>query len=261
MFNRHYQFVISTIIIVLSGSAIAWSQEKYLSGVNRQSQKVTVNNTESQPSQKLLKLQTYIPKLGFENILADWLFLQFIQYFGDTEVRKITGYDLIPDYFRSIIQDDPRFLGAYFNLSTANSLYAARPEVTVKLTDQVLKHVYPKFDPKTPLVWSYKGIDQLLFLGDGKGAKHSYGMAAKWALERNDADSREIAGRNLEMAQFLADNPDSRKAQIGAWISILENAQETDTQKRALAEIKKLGGTVSVSPEGRVDIKVPDNLK
>lgn len=261
MFNRYYHFLISTVIIILSGSAITWSQEKYLSRTNHQSQKVTVNNRESQPSQELLKLQAYAPKLGFENILADWLFLQFIQYFGDTEVRKVTGYDLIPDYFRSIIQDDPRFLAAYFNLSTANSLYAARPEVTVKLTDQVLKHIYPNFDPKTPLVWSYKGIDQLLFLGDGEGAGHSYGTAAKWALERNDADSREIAGRNLEMAQFLAANPDSRKAQIGAWISILENAKETDTQKRALAEIKKLGGTVSVSPEGRVEIKVPDDLK
>jgi hypothetical protein len=261
MFNRHYQFVISTIIILLSGSAITWFQEKYLSGASRQPQKVTISNTESQPSRELLKLQTYVPKLGFENILADWLFLQFIQYFGDTEARKITGYDLIPDYFRSIVQDDPRFLKAYFSLSTANSLYAARPEVTVQLTDQVLKHIYPKFDTQAPLVWSYKGIDQLLFLGDGGGAKHSYEMAAKWALERSDADSREIAGRNLEMAQFLMDNPDSRKAQIAAWSLILGEAKEKETQQRAIYEIEKLGGRFERDPSGRYSLIVPNDLK
>ena len=35
-----------------------------------------------------------LPSFGFDNLIADWTFLKFLQYFGDDEARDVTGYDL-----------------------------------------------------------------------------------------------------------------------------------------------------------------------
>jgi hypothetical protein len=252
--------LIPATVLGMSLMGIFLSQHKYLGEIINKSGADNYKEREEKESLSV-NLQTRVPKLGFNNLFADWQYLQFIQYYGDNDVRDITGYSLVTDYFRNIVNNDPRFLQAYFVLSTANSLFAAQPGATVELTDQVLKAIYPKFSELAPSVWTYKGIDQLLFLGDGEAAKHSYTMAAEWALEQGGPNSTAIAERNLETASFLAKNPDSRKAQIGAWMVILNSAHDEDTQKRALQEIKELGGIVKLTAEGRVNISIPEDMR
>ena len=214
--------------------------------------------TEEKSSKVFLDIQKRMPTFGFDNILADWNFLRFIQYFGDTPAREQTGYSLIPEFFEVMVKKDPRFIKADLFLSTANSLYAARPDITVKLLNQVLQTISPQLDPLASYVWTYKGVDEMLFLGDTKAAKHSYEMAAKWGLERGDEIGKEIAARNAETAAFLEKNPDSKRAQVSAWATVLSGGIDQETQQRAIREIRSLGGRVSVTPQGQLVINLPE---
>ena len=168
-----------------------------------------VNYAEEEQSLKLeLNLQRKLPSFGFGNAIADWNFLKYVQYYGDTVAREATGYDLIPEFFETMVSTDPRFVQAYLSLSTANSIFAGRPDKTVALMNQVLKNVSPKTSPLAYFIWIYKGVDEILFLGDLKAAQHSYEMASEWA---NIAGAKESAANTKATAQFLASNPDPRE--------------------------------------------------
>ena len=58
-------------------------------------------------------------------------------------------------------------------------------------------------------------------------------------------------------AEFLATNPDSKSAQIGSWLGILEEAVDTRTRENAIANIKRLGGQVTITPSGSVRVLLP----
>ena len=94
---------------------------------------------EMETERSRLELLQKIPTFGFDNLLADWVFLQFLQYFGDDEVRAATSYDLSPDYFEAILNRDPRFQQSYLFLSTSTSIYAGMPERAVTLMGQGLE--------------------------------------------------------------------------------------------------------------------------
>jgi hypothetical protein len=196
--------------------------------------------------QATLRLLQNLPAFGFNNLLANWSFLKFIQYYGDTAVRDQVGYALVPEYFEVIVRNDPRFVRAYLYLSTASSLFAGRPDRTVALMGKGLESLEPTL-PGAYYVWLYKGVDELLFLGNNHAAQHSYAMAAKWASIRGDTA---VAARAQETAQFLANNPNSNRAQASAWGMILSNSRDDATRKLALSRIQALGGKVSYRPQG-----------
>ena len=97
-----------------------------------------------------------LPSFGFNNLLAEWVYLNFIQYFGDTSARQQTGYSLSPEYFEIVVQRNPRLVNAYFSSSPATSLYAGRPERSVALIEKGLQSIDPKTEPKAYLLWLYK---------------------------------------------------------------------------------------------------------
>ncbi|PSO60600.1 MAG: hypothetical protein BRC36_13380, partial [Cyanobacteria bacterium QH_2_48_84] len=80
-----------------------------------------------------LKILQKFPSFSLDNLVADWVFLKFLLYFGDGEARSATGYSLVPEYFEAVVNHDPRFIQAYLALSPANSLYAGQPQKTVTL--------------------------------------------------------------------------------------------------------------------------------
>jgi hypothetical protein len=207
-----------------------------------------------------LEAQKKSPYFGFNNLIADWNFLQYVQYFGDQQARQQVGYSLTTDYFQEIVRADPLFLEAFFRLSTANSIFAGRPEKTVSLMDQVLQFISPKHFPFAYLIWTYKATDELLFLGDIKAAQYSYEMAAKWAEARGDLFGKEAAIRPRETAQFLATNPDSKNAQISAWTMILSNVNDLKTKQYVFEQIKNLGADITITNDGRIEIKLPEQV-
>jgi hypothetical protein len=204
-----------------------------------------------------LDLLQKTPAFGYDNLLADWMFLNFLQYFGDDEARDLTGYSLSPKYFESIVDRDPRFLGAYIGLSTSISLYAGMPEKSVALMEKGLKSMSPQSPPKSYYVWRYKGIDELLFLGNAQGARQSFEKAAEWASNYSDEESKYITALSSKTAQFLSRNPKSKFAQVNTWAMVLTNTTDTRARKIAISRIEALGGKVILTPEGVVKIRLP----
>lgn len=199
-----------------------------------------------------LRIIDNLPSFGFKNLVADWLFLQFIQYFGDTDARKVTGYQLIPTYFQAIVERDPRFESAYSTLSSTNTIFAGKPKLTVELLSESLEHLSPETSRKGYQLWVYKASDELLYLNDLQAAKSSYQKAIEWAEQSNEPSSEGIAGYAKRMLGFVESNPDTREGRIGAWTVILMTTEQKVVQEEAINAIEELGGEVVKTPDGRI---------
>jgi hypothetical protein len=212
---------------------------------------------EEQVTQSNLDLLFKLPKLGFENLIANGSFLSFIQYFGDDVARQSTGYSVTPSFFKVIVSRDPLFLGMYPYLSSSVSLFAGQPQQTVSLLEQGLRSIPPQLQPDAYFLWQSKGTDELLFLGRNSAAQASYEKAAEWASRSSDPQIQSIAKRSRQTAQFLAANPDSRQARVASWFNILTNAIDDSTRQFAVQQITALGGKVSVTEQGALQVKMP----
>jgi hypothetical protein len=198
-----------------------------------------------------------LPALGFDNIVADWHFMEFLQYFGDTDVRSQAGYAAALDYFDVILDRDPRFLYTYYYLSNTGSLYAAQPERSVALMTQGLKSFTPQVPDRGYYVWRLKGVDELLFLGRIPDARTSMLTAADWARQQLDREGQNVAQVSLNTAKYLARNPNSKQAQFDAWNMVLTGAVDESVAKRAIAEIRAMGGKVTTTPTGELKVEAP----
>jgi len=250
------RFTFGIVLFLVSLIGIVSLQEKQISIITGERDENYFQQEEAE--RVLLGIQNKMPRFGFDNLFADWNYLQFIQYFGDTSARDETGYTLVPKYFELIVKDDPRFVQAMMILSTANTLYGVSPVTTVKLLNEAVSKIKPEDHPLSPYLWSYKGVDEMLFLGESQEAQKSYEMAAEWALRTTDPDKEAVAQRNRETAEFLATNPDSKKARVSAWMFILTGGINEETQQLAIKEIQSLGGKLSLTPEGYLKVEFPE---
>ncbi len=204
-----------------------------------------------------LEMVQRLPTFGFDTLVADWFFLRFLQYFGDDEARALTGYKLSPDFFRVIIPKDPYFRLYYVFLSASTSNYAAMPDESVAIITQGLDRLTPEFPDDGFYIWRYRGVDELLYLGDGEAAQISYQTSADWALQSSHPEAPFIAENSQRTADFLANNPLSKQAQVNAWASVLGNAFDDATRQRAIDRINALGGSVFISEAGEISIQFP----
>lgn len=189
--------------------------------------------------QTKLNLSQLIPSFGFDNLVADSLYLEFVQYFGDREARETTGYSLVPQYFSSIAHRDPLFFDAYVSLSVANSMYAGQAEQTVDLMNQILQSV-PQHSKNVHQMWTLKALDETLFLGDTAAASYSHQQAATLATQEDHFNLASTIHLNQRKAEFLATKPDTTEAQILAWKSVLPNVVKESERKAIQERIAKL---------------------
>jgi len=206
----------------------------------------------------ILAIAQQFPTFGFDNLVANWFFLQFLQYFGDMSARQQVGYALSPEYFRVILPNDPFYRTFYIFMSGSVSNFAAQPEASIELLSQGLEQMTPTFPTDSFYLWRYKGVDQLLFLGDGIAAQKSFQTAADWAKQSSHPDAAFTAENSQQTADFLRSNPDSRTAQINAWLSVLGNAFDDATRQRAIGRIEALGGRIIPNADGSFSLQLPD---
>jgi hypothetical protein len=253
------QLFIPTLILCLSYGSIVWLQFNRLTQLEleaNQAQSKVEYLREERQTLASLQLLSKLPTFGFDNLVADWSFLNFLQYFGDDQARPKTGYRITPDFFHPIVNRDPQFLGMYPYLSASVSLYGGQPQQTVRLLQQGIKAIPPSMQSEAYFLWQAKATDELLFLGHTKDAQHSYEMAASWAIQSNDPQMQAIAQRSLQTAKFLASNPDSRRARVGSWYNILTNAIDDPTRQFAAKQIQALGGKIQLV-NGAFQVKLP----
>lgn len=251
---------VGLIITVIALGGIAAMQQASLENLKEQRQQVLSKEAyERQEAQTeaQINLLAKLPPFGFENLISDWSFLQFLQYFGYWQAREQTGYDLSPDFFKVIVKNDPRFVNSYVFLSTSSTLYAGRPEESIALMDQGLRNISPETFPQAYLIWVYRALDELLFLGDPVAAAKSYEMAAEWSEIQTDPEIKGSAPFYRRMATGLVQNPKSRQVQFNSWMLILSNSVSDRTRTLALEKLEELGATVTISPEGTIHVQPP----
>ena len=224
-----------------------------LSGQTLEETRKAVRDEESR-----LKLIRQLPPrgLGFNNMIANFTFLQFLQYFGDDDSRNTqqTGYSLSPRYFENIIERDPRFISSYIYLSTSVSLFAGAPREANSIYAKGLQSLDPQKQPKAYTVWRYKATDQLLFLGDAKGARESYLKGAEWAdqsqyTDKATTDPKSAAELFRQSAKALEEDRDLTQAQISAWSVVLQNAVDKKTVQIVAQELDKLGMKIEIKDD------------
>ncbi len=248
----------STIIIFIL--AVGSLQVPQLNRLNKRAKTASPDALQKAVNSEKIRLNLLqkTPDFGFNNLVSNWVFLKFLQYFGDDEARKLTGYNLNPKYFEIIIDRDPRFLGAYISLSNSISMYAALPEQSVVLMEKGLKSMSSQSPPRSYYVWRYKAIDELLFLGNAQAARKSFDKAAEWASTYSDQESKNVATVSRKTAEFLARNPNSKLAQATAWIMVLSNTTDPLAQKIAISRLNRLGAKVFMTPQGTIEkIQLP----
>ena len=247
--------ILSIALASLSGTIYL---QKQLLKAEEENKTIARYKQQEQAEEVKINALKNMPAFGFDNLLADWSWLQFLNYFGDGEARGQTGYSLSPNYFESVVNHDPRFVRAYFLLAPATSIFAGEPEQTVKNISKGLKSITPDLSSEGYYLWVYKGIDEMTFLNDIEAAKESYKIASTWAEQSDHPNAENSAKNTKQTVQFLEDDPDSLIAQIGAWTMVLNSTNDTKTQNKALEKIEELGGEIIVSPNGNVKIHVPE---
>ncbi|MBC7968863.1 MAG: hypothetical protein H7Z11_01795 [Verrucomicrobia bacterium] len=204
-----------------------------------------------------LRLLKQAPTFGFDNLVADWTFLNFLQYYGDNDVRVKTGYALSPQYFDIITRLDPRFIEVYLFLSGSISYQLGEPQIAVQFMDRGTAALSPQITPQAFQVWRFKGLDQLLLLGDVQGSIYSHEMAEKWV---QGTPYQGLAPLFQQTAAFLRRDPNSVPVRFQAWVSIYYQAgaaRDQATQERAKQEILALGGQTRLKG-GQVTFVLPE---
>lgn len=259
--RRHLLKSLWLSLLILTGmGGVALLQVSQLQNLKNQAKVSSPEQlARSLEAEKLrLDLLEKIPAFGFDNLLADWVFLNFIQYFGDTDARKQTNYQLGLDYFDVIVDRDPRFRQIYLLLSVTGSIYAAMPERSIALMEKGLATLSKKILPRTHYIWRYKAIDELLFLGDTAAAIQSFKKAAEWASIFADEDSQRTAESSRETVKFLESKPDTQCTQITGWTMALQSAPDDRTRNIATYNIRQRGGKFIQTPEGGFSVKLPE---
>lgn len=211
IFATTLPFICLAGIVILQGqeykkSVKVLSREDYLS--------------QEQEQARFIEFQQQTFSLGFDNLSADLSYLNFVQYFGDRAARETIGYQLVPDYFEVINKTDPRFTHAHLTLSIANSMYAGDPDKTISLMTKALDKVDPE-SKDAALLWTSKGLDELLFFGDKNAAIKSYKTAAKWANIEQVSRPDGLTIKDLEQALENTTEIKLKETQIRAWSSVL----------------------------------------
>jgi hypothetical protein len=188
MFALSRQGVTASFTACLCLLGVGWLQLSKMQNLLSRKQTASRETLQREINSEKLRLTFFkkMPSFGYNNIIANLIYLNFVQYFGDDEVRAKTDYSLSPVYFEVILEHDPRFLPAYMSLSISTSIYAGMPELSIKIIDKGLKSLSPGVPKKSYYVWRYKGTDELLFLGKPLMAQYSFEMAANWASKYSD---------------------------------------------------------------------------
>ena len=246
-------FILGAFAVIVS---VQTPQLASLKQQNQRIDKAYLQQQEANLKTQLIIAKT-LPTFGFDNMVADWHFIDFVQYFGDTDLRAQAGYGAAMEYFDAMLDRDPRFLYAYFYLSSTGSLYAGKPEKSVELMDRGLKSLTPQVPDRGYYIWRLKAVDELLFLDRIPDARQSMLKAADWANQASTPEGENVAKLSQGTANYLAHNPNSKQAQFDAWNMVLGAAVDDVVVKRAIAGIRSTGGKVTISSDGKFKIEAP----
>jgi tetratricopeptide (TPR) repeat protein len=159
------------------------------------------------PSGRYLKAAS----LGFNEILADVLYLWSIQYYSNYRIED--RFDYVEHIYRDIITElDPRYLDAYLTGSLIMVIEARRPETALRLLDKGIEH--------NPREWILPFEAGFVCYND----LHDYRRAAGYFEKALAAPDVHPIVRRFYAEMY--DRAGDRRTSLQEWLAIWETAQD-----------------------------------
>ncbi len=231
-------------VLAVSGLAIHYCQvrlDEYISARQTKTAGGILPNPES------LRLVS----LGYDQILADVYWLDFIQYFGDTKARLADHYGRCYDYLSLVTALDPHFIQAYWFASFAVGSEQKRPDLASKIISRGLAVNQDNW--YLPYI---AGVNEFINAKDDKAAAKYYRMAAKFPgsppwLGRQaqilDTDLPRLFKEIRTWHTVYASNPDglvrntARNKLIDLWRYVYRHTSDANSKKEVTRQLGELG--------------------
>jgi len=192
-----------------------------------------------------------LTSLGFDRILADFFWLSFVGYLGDSGKRRLDHFELADRYIELIVGLDPQFLDAYWFAAFTIGGELRNPKRASEILEAGIEA-----NPDSWHLPFIAGINQYLYAGNEVLAAKYYRVAAKypgapeWLLRQAqilDSDAPHLVKQadswmNIcRCAQAVAVREHARKQCIWLWVQVYKNAPNDAYRNRAREVLKELG--------------------
>lgn len=157
--------------------------------------------------------------LGYDQLLADFYWLEFVGYVGDTQDRQKDRYALADCYLDLITQLDPRFTQAYWFTAFTVGGEQSRP----KRAAEIIEHGIAA-DPNNWYLPFIAGVNQYLFAKNQEAAAKYYRMSARFPGAPNWLERQ---------AETLESGAPRFFKEANSWINIYNSAEEPRVKERA----------------------------
>ncbi|MBX9696389.1 MAG: hypothetical protein K2Z81_28635 [Cyanobacteria bacterium] len=180
--------------------------------------------------------------LGFEQVIADYYWLQFIYYVGDSKARDLDHYEHADRYLDLITGLDPRIIQAYWFAAFTVGGDQKNPERAAELIERGLQANQDNW--YLPYI---AAVNQFLFARNTSEAARYYRMAAKYKgapdwLERQ--------------ATILDSNIPVLAKSANIWLNVFNSAEDDTIRERARITASKLWSVIyNTAPTDKIRIQ------
>ncbi len=184
-------------------------------------ERVDMNSAARLPDARVVKLLA----LGFDDVLFDYYWLEFIQYIGDVQKRQLDHSEKAAEYLNLLTKLDPHFIPAYYFAAIVLG-EQNQSSTAANLIDQGIAA-----NPDNWYLPYIAGINQYLFAHDERRAAQYYLMASKFPAAPDWLERQ---------AKILEANIPSTIKEINVWDSMYTSAPNQAVKERAFEKLVAL---------------------
>jgi hypothetical protein len=164
--------------------------------------------------------------LGFDDLAADLLWLQLVQYAGDSAARAKDNGCLTEDMVESILAADPHFIQAYWFAAFLIGGDQNQPAVA----DRILRKGIEVNSNNWYLPF-IAGLNEYLYAHDEQAAAHYYRMAARFPQAPNWLERQ---------AKILEARIPSEVKNANVWQTVYDSATSAEVKQRARDNLRRI---------------------
>lgn len=219
----------SWLLIVLCSFPVFWMQAK----ASQQRSDTAEQNYDEEVS---LDALGKLPNFGNRNLVADFLWLRFAQYFGDSQSRSKSGYGLDYKYLEAITDRNPQFENAYRVANMAVAYKMGRADLADAL---LVKGI--NANPKAFLIWQTRGFLHFLYTGDIAKAVYCFRRSAGLAVAVGGNSQQHWGNYWFAMSRYLEVSKSNTWTRRQIWGEVYASSDDASTKALALSQLGKLG--------------------
>jgi tetratricopeptide (TPR) repeat protein len=221
------------------------------------SQRNTHTSQQNTREELALDALANLPAFGNRNLIGDFLWLRFAQYFGDTQARAKSGYSLNYRYLKTITDRNPHFENAYRIVNLAVAYRMGRTDLADALLVSGIQA-----NPNGYLIWQTRGFLHFLYTGNTAFAVYCFRRNAGLAVAVGGNSQQHWGNYWFAMSKYLEVSKSNAWTRRQIWAEVYANSSDSSTQALALNQLGKLG--VFLSKDGRMvaryAVQLPEGL-